>query len=177
MNLKNNHKYLIGIFDHQEKILRAAKSCRKKGFVIHDAYTPFAVHGLDHEMRLDSTRLTSVCFLLGVIGFICALGFEIWTMGLNWPMNVGGKSTIALPAIIPVAFEITILFAAIGTVIAFFIRTKLWPGKKINLWDSDISDDHFVLVFKRSGKASEELLYNILEDNGAKKVYEVEGVE
>lgn len=137
---------VIGIFETDDDLIAACRAAREKGLPIQDAHTPFAVHGLDEAMGLEPTRLGIVCFILGGVGLAVALGFQLWTSAWDWPMNVGGKSHSALPALIPITFELTILFAAMGTVLAIFWRARLWPGRKCRLPAVGITDDRFVLV-------------------------------
>jgi hypothetical protein len=42
-------------------------------------------------------------------------------LGYDWPMIIGGKDHASLPPFIPVTFELTVLLAAFGMVITFFI--------------------------------------------------------
>ena len=102
-----------------------------------------------------------------------AFGFEVWTFGFSWPMIVGGKSLFAGPALVPVAFEVLVLFAAIGTVIAFLIRTGLNPYKRLMIDTSEITNDRFVIAVRISdgdlNKAREILL-----EAGAAAVREIE---
>ena len=144
------NKFLIGVLQSEESLLAMCRAARARNFGVHDAYTPFAVHGLDEAMGLKPTRLGQVCFVLGLTGLSLALGFQLWVSVWDWPLNIGGKSYAALPALIPVAFEVTILFAALGTVLTIFVRASLWPGKSVSLVSKGITDDRFVLMLKCS---------------------------
>ncbi len=139
---------VIGVFVDPESLVTAAREARLAGAEIHDAYTPFAVHGLDEAMGLRPTRLPRLCFALGVAGLGGMLGFQAWTFTASWPLNVGGKSFLALPALVPVAFETGVLFAALGTVFAFFWSRGLRPGKAPVLPAPGVTDDRFVLALR-----------------------------
>ena len=43
-------KYLVGVFDDGDELLHAVEDIRHQGVKIHEAYTPFAVHGLDRAL-------------------------------------------------------------------------------------------------------------------------------
>ena len=43
-------KFVVGCFDDEKVLFPAVKNVRKAGYKIHDVYTPFPVHGLDHAM-------------------------------------------------------------------------------------------------------------------------------
>ncbi|MFW1461719.1 quinol:electron acceptor oxidoreductase subunit ActD, partial [Vibrio parahaemolyticus] len=50
-------KFVVGCFDDEAVLFPAVKKVRTAGYKIHDVYTPFAVHGLDHAMGLRETSL------------------------------------------------------------------------------------------------------------------------
>ena len=45
-----------------------------------------------------------------LIGLTAAFLLQIWTNGIDYKIALSGKPYIALPAFVPVAFELTILF-------------------------------------------------------------------
>ncbi len=137
-------------FDREDALLAATKDLRARGYVIRDAYTPYAVHGLDAAMGLKRSRLPLVCLLFGLFGAIAKLTFQIWTSAVDWPLNVGGKPLASVPAFVPVTFEVTVLFAGLGTVAAFLILSKLWPSKRPAVSYRRSTDDRFVLVLEQS---------------------------
>lgn len=162
-----------GVFVHENDLLRATKKVRERGYRIIDAFTPFAVHGLDRAMGLRDSRLTWVCFFCGAFGFLFMTWFQYWTSASDWPINVGGKPWNSWPAFVPVAFEGTILFGALGAVLALFIRARLRPGKTANMVHERVTDDRFVLVIESSqGQRPDDELDRILRESGAVEVSE-----
>ncbi len=140
---------LVGIFEHEDDILNATKAVREEGYRIVDVHTPYAVHGLDRAMGLRPSRLPWVCFLLGLIGAGAKVWFEFWTTATDWPVNVGGKPWNSLPAFIPITFEVMVLFAGLSTVFAFFLVSRLRPGRKAKLIADGITNDRFDLVLEQ----------------------------
>jgi hypothetical protein len=141
-----DRRVLVGSFTTEEDILGAAQAAREHGFRIADVYTPYAVHGLDRAMGLRPSRLPWVCFVCGLVGAGLKLGFQYWSMALDWPMNVGGKPWNALPAYVPITFEVMVLLAGLGVVLAFLLRCRLFPGKPAVLPVRGVTNNHFVLV-------------------------------
>jgi len=143
-----SRRILVNVFGSEEDIVGAATRARESGYTILDAYTPFAVHGLDVAMGLRPTRLAYVCLALGLTGAIAKLGFQIWTSAWDWPVNVGGKPLVSIPAFVPVTFEVMVLFAGVGTVLAFLLRSRLFPGAAPKATYFRATDDQFVLVLE-----------------------------
>jgi len=137
---------LVAVFEREEDLLHATVAARKQGLRIMDAFTPHAVHGLDRAMGLRPSRLTWVCFVLGLVGAASMLFFQYWATAMSWPINVGGKPWNSLPAFIPVTFEVMVLCAGVGTVIAFVWSSGLRPGRQSRLSDLRVTDDRFALA-------------------------------
>src|ERR1700753_1241162 len=107
-------KFVVGCFDDEEVLFTAVKNVRKAGYKLHDVYTPMPIHGLDHAMGLRETSLHTAGFIYGITGTTTALGCIGWIIVQHCPWNIGGKPHFALPAWMPIAFELTVLFAAVG---------------------------------------------------------------
>jgi hypothetical protein len=168
-------KSVVGYFDDESSLLHATEEARKAGVDIVDAFTPYAVHGLDRVMGLRRSRLTFVCFAAAMMGATFALSLQIYTSSVAWPINVGGKPFVSWPAFIPVAFELTVLFAALISAFAFFGRSKLFPGSQ-QVALPRVTDDRFALVLQADGDAASALLRavhaidveELIASNGAK---------
>jgi hypothetical protein len=148
-----NRRVLIGIFDSEDAILEVTDSARKRGLKIVDVFAPYAVHGLDHAMGLERSKLPWIRLALGLFGASFKVWFEYWTSASDWPINVGGKPWNSLPAFVPITFEVMVLFAGISTVLAFFGMSRLWPGKRPRLVDPRVTNDRFALALEEDNAA------------------------
>jgi mono/diheme cytochrome c family protein len=158
----------IASFTSEEDLLAAVAAYRELGLEVEDAHTPYAVHGLDEAAGVTRSRLGQVCALLGLSAAALALWFQHWVSAVDWPLNIGGKPMSSIPAFIPVTFEVGVLAAGIGSLIAFFIVSRLYPGKRPVLRASGITDDRFVLVLtSRERYFSETQLVAIAEAHHA----------
>ena len=146
-------RVLVATFEHEDDLLAATRAVRGEGVRIVDAFTPYAVHGLDRAMGLRPSRLTWVCFVCGMAGALGMLWFEHWSASIDWRLNVGGKPWNSLPSDVPVAFEAAVLLAAFGTVLALFAVSRLFPGKQPQVIDPRVTDDRFVLVIDQADAA------------------------
>jgi len=144
---------LLGVFKETSSIIHAVEKLREAGQPIHDAYTPFAVHGLDEAMGLKRSRLTFVALAAGLTGVTAGFSLEYFTMVIDWPVIIGAKPHFSLPAFVPVMFEATILITSLTIAGTFLLRSKLLPVPKIQvLEDLRVTDDQFVLAVDTSQK-------------------------
>ena len=102
-----------------------------------------------------------------------ALFVQLWTMGVNWPIDVGGKPNDSVLAFLPVTFEITVLLAGLTTAAAFFFRSGLYPGARVNLLDPEITNHRFVVVlYHKNAGFDPQLAKRIFEETGAIRISE-----
>ncbi|CAN5289909.1 DUF3341 domain-containing protein [soil metagenome] len=163
-------KFVVGSFDDEKVLFPAIKNVRKAGYKIHDVYTPFPVHGLDHAMGIRETSLHTAGFIYGITGTATALGFMGWVFTKDWPLDIGGKPHFSLPAFIPITFETTVLFAAVGMVITFCYLCQLAPFIKKHSFHPRATDDLFVMAIECTAKTSETDAAAFLASNGAMEV-------
>jgi hypothetical protein len=162
------------IYDDEEPLMASVKSLRSQGIRITDAFTPFPVHGLDTAMGLPRTRLAICAFIYGITGASLATLMMWYMMVGDWPTDVGGKPSFSyymnVPAFIPITFESTVLCAAHGMAITFFLRSWLVPGAKAKNPDPRTTDDKFMMVVetKEENKANVEAL---LRTGGASEIH------
>lgn len=166
-------KYIVGLFDDDEVLLKAVKAIRRAGVKIHDVLTPYPVHGLDGALGLKETRLHTVGFIAGALGGMSMLAFIIWINVVDYPINFGGKPFLSLPSYVPITFEVTVLSASVIMVIAFFARCGFSLIKEPMIFDERTTDDKFAMIFSENeveaGKVKE-----LLKENGAIEVKEKE---
>ena len=155
-------RILLATFEHEDDLLAATNVARERGLKIIDAFTPYAVHGLDRAMGLRPSRLTWVCFFCGMFGALGMLWFENWTASVDWAIDVGGKPWNSLPSDVPVAFEAAVLLAGFGSVFALFFVSRLFPGKRAQVVNPRVTDDRFVLVIGESDAAFDEAMLSRL---------------
>jgi hypothetical protein len=116
---------LLAEFDSATAIVTAARQAREAGYVKVDAYTPFPIHELDAALRLPRTKLPWIVLAGGVAGLLAGLGLQYWASAIAYPMNVGGRPYASWPSFVVPAYETTILFASITTVVAMILLNGL----------------------------------------------------
>src|ERR1700735_4737577 len=148
-------KFVVGIFTDEEVLFPAIKKVRSAGYKIHDVYTPMPIHGMDHALGLRETSLHTAGFIYGITGTTTALTGIGWAFTSDWPLNFGGKPHFALPAWIPITFELTVLFSAVGMVLTFCYLCQMAPFVKKHHFNLRSTDDQFTLVIECTDKTNE----------------------
>ena len=138
---------LFGLYDDEEKLLAAVKAANAAHHEIDEVYTPFPVHGLDPLLGLEESRLHQAGFIFGSIGCLFGFGFMTWVFTRDWPIIFGGKPYWSVPAFIPITFELTVLFAAVGMVLVFYTVCGLAPWATTRRLHDRITDDKFCIAF------------------------------
>ena len=164
--------FIVGIFDDEDVLLKGIGNVRGNGVKIHEVYSPYPVHGIDTALSIKRTKLPIAAFLFGLTGTSLALLMQIWMLGYDWPMIIGGKNFASLPPFIPVTFELTVLLSALGMVGTFFIASDMKPYKWPRQFDLRSTEDKHVMAIDlalNSGKTKDEFR-SLLKSSGASEV-------
>jgi len=165
--------YVLGVYDDEDVLLHAVGKIRGAGIKIQEVYSPFPVHGLDEELGYKRSRLPIAAFMFGALGTTLALVMQVWMLGIDWPMIIGGKNFVALPDFVPVTFELTVLLAAFGMVGTFLVSSDLKPWKDPNLLDIRITDDKHVMAIDLGSNSTVAAdIQKALKESGAVEVNE-----
>ena len=130
---------IVAEFDTVDAVMRAARAVRQAGYRRFDVHSPFPIHGIDEAMGVRPTVLPWIVLAAGTAGclggltlviFTMATSFEVPFLGVTGPVEgyqflISGKPLNSLPAYIPIVFECTILFSAIGAVVGMFLLNLL----------------------------------------------------
>ena len=166
-----NKDIVYGLYDDEEQLLKAVKEANADHLEIYDVYSPFPVHGLDPLLGLSESRLHQGGFVFGAIGTLTAFLGMTWIHASDWPVIFGGKPYWAIPSFIPITFELTVLFAAIGMVVTFYIINGQGPGIENPILDPRITDDKFCIAFDKTSE-SDSKYKSFLEKTGASEINE-----
>ncbi|PIR23247.1 MAG: hypothetical protein COV44_03840 [Deltaproteobacteria bacterium CG11_big_fil_rev_8_21_14_0_20_45_16] len=166
---------VVGYYFDTHSIMEAASKVRDRQFKNFDTFTPFAVHGMDEAMGLKRSWLPYMAFLFGCMGLVGGAFLTIWTHLYNWPLNVGGKPLLALPAYIPVIFETTILLCGVLTTVFMFTVLLGLPNFKKPIFHPDITSDRFALAIEVDRVEEVEPVKSFLRELHAQDIHDVEG--
>ena len=171
------NKIIYATYDDDLVLLEGAKKLVAKGIHISDVFSPFPIHGIDPVIGIKQTRLAICGFMYGLVGLSLALAGMYYFMVYDWPMNIGGKPNDYfyqnIPAFVPISFEFTVLMAAHGMALTFFIRNWTLPGVKARNPYPYTTNDKFVMeIHPEDSDVSVEELTKHLNETGSVKVEE-----
>ncbi|MEI8257548.1 MAG: DUF3341 domain-containing protein [Deltaproteobacteria bacterium] len=158
---------MLAEFDTAGACLHAAEKLRDAGYKSFDTHTPFPIHGMDRAMGLKDSRLGWIVLLMGMTGFASAVLMMVWMNGIDYPTVVGGKPPISIPSMVPVTFELTVLFSAFGAVFGMLGLNKL-PRHNHPVFESErfkaaTTDKFFVSVEDADPKYDDAKTRELLE--------------
>jgi hypothetical protein len=156
-----------GVFAHRDSLLGAIASLRARGDCQLEVMMPVPDHEVLDAIGHPKTPVGWVSLAGGgLIGFLAVTGFFMWTHA-KWGLLTGGKPSVSLPPFVIVAFEMTVLFTGISTLLGIFAFCKLHPLKQTEPhFDPRASEDHYVLIVESDESKAAELT-SILAKAGA----------
>jgi molybdopterin-containing oxidoreductase family membrane subunit len=161
---------VLGVFAHVDTTLDAIRKLKAKGFSELTVYTPVPVEEIEEE--IEKVRPLSAVRLFTLLGALTgtATGFflTIWS-SLKWSLVTGGKDPVSYPPFVIIAFELTILFGGLATVIAMLLLGKLPKTKPSLTYDPRFTLDRFGVAVACPPETAEQVR-SLLTGAGAEEV-------
>ena len=162
-----------GIYDDDEQLKNGAIKIVGMGIRVKEVFSPFPVHGIDPIIGVKRTRIAICSFIYGVTGASLATLMMWYMMISDWPTEIGGKPNfnflVNWPAFIPITFESTVLCAAHGMALTFYLRSWILPGVKAKNPDPRTTDNKFLMLLEIE-QADLAKVQSALKETGASEV-------
>lgn len=184
---------LMAEFLTPQELLDALHKVHAEGYEKLDAYTPYPVEAINHEVcRHKKSVVSKIVLCGGLTGATFGLLFQGWAMGA-WPwlqeltykvfgyggyaFNIGGRGYFSWPAFIPVTFELTILFSAFSAVIGMFAVNGLpapyHPVFNVDRFERATNDRFFLVIESEDPKFDAARTRSFLEGLAPQDVADV----
>ncbi|HZD03810.1 MAG TPA: DUF3341 domain-containing protein [Longimicrobiales bacterium] len=146
---------VLASFDYLDDTVEAIHALRKAGHAEITVYTPYPEHHIEEALGWGQSPVRVWTLVGGLTG--AATGFALTAFtSMDWPLVTGGKPILSIPAYVVIAFELTVLFGALSTVIGLFINGRLPKVGPMAVYDPDFSAGRFgVYVSAAGGEAGE----------------------
>lgn len=141
---------MMAEFDAPEKILEAAERAKGAGYRNMDAFTPFPMEELTEALGVKQSKLSLFVLCCGIAGGLTGFFLPYIASVIDYPLNIGGRPLNSWPYWIPITFELTVLFAAIGAVVGMIFRNGLprpvHPVFNVDRFDLVTRDKFFLCI-------------------------------
>lgn len=133
---------LLASYDYLDSAVDAIEALRKAGFKSLKAYAPYPEHHIEAALGYGQSPVRVFTLVGGLTGTATGFAFTSWT-SMDWPLVVGGKPILSIPAYIPIAFEMTVLFGALSTIVGLFILSRLPALKPPVIYDPEFTNGRY----------------------------------
>jgi Alternative complex III, ActD subunit len=161
---------ILGVFAHVDTTVRALEELKAKGYHDLTVYMPVAVHQIEDVLERDRpvSKVRLFTLIGGLTGTMSGFFLTIWS-SLVWGLTLGGKPAASIPPYVVIAFELTILFGGIATLIGMIALGRLPRFTPSPTYDPRFTNDRFGIAVhcapERAGSVRE-----ILKEAGAEEV-------
>ena len=168
-------------FTTPDAVMHAAEKVRDRGYTQWDVHTPYPVHGMDAAMGLKDSKLGWIVLACGLTGVSLAVLMMQWMNGYDYPLIIGGKPPDAIPSMVPIMFELTVLISSFGALLGMFGLNKIpqhhHPVFYSDRFDACSDDKFFISIEAADPKFDPQATAEFLNTLGASYVEVVSGQE
>ena len=133
---------VLGVLTTPTATAAAVRSIREAGFDQVDAYSPVPSHEIEAAVERGPSRVRGWTLVGGLTGVSLGYLMTIW-MSYDWELVVGGKPFASIPAYTIIAFEFTILFGGILTVLGLVVHGMMFSRPNTQAYRPSFSEDEF----------------------------------
>jgi hypothetical protein len=133
---------ILASFDYLDATVEAIERLRKDGFEEITAFAPYPEHHLEHALGYGASPVRIFTLVGGLTGAAAGFAFTMFT-AMDWPLVTGGKPILSIPAYVVIAFEMTILFGVLATVIGVFWNMRVPDLKSDVVYDPAFSSGRY----------------------------------
>ena len=169
---------LIAEFEEPGAAVAAAERTYAEGYRRIDAYSPYPIEALSEAIGVHSTKMPLIVLIGGLAGLLGGYLLQYYVHVIDYPLNVGGRPFHSWPAFIPIAFETTVLGAALAAVLGMLALNGLpepyHPVFNAPNFALASRDRFFLLIEATDPKFDAEATRRFLQSLGPREVTDVE---
>ena len=146
---------ILASYEYLDSTVDAIGNLKKAGFEEVKAYAPYPDHHIEHALGYGQSPVRVWTLVGALTGTATGFAFTMWT-SVDWPLVVGGKPIVSIPAYIPIVFEMTVLFGALSTIIGLFVLSRLPNLKPSVVYDPEFTAGRYGVYVEAHGSRLEE---------------------
>jgi hypothetical protein len=135
---------VLGVFAHVDTTVQALETLKSKGYHDLTVYTPVPIHDIEEVLERDRpvSRVRLFTLIGGLTGTASGFLLTIWS-AMQWGIVTGGKPVASIPPFVVIAFELTILFGGLATLIGMVVLGRLPRFRPTPTFDPRFTNDRF----------------------------------
>ncbi len=170
---------LLAEFTTAQQLFDAVVKAKAEGYRRLDAFSPFPVEEIAHEVcDHKKSRVSLIVLVMGLVGAAFGFGLQYFVSVIDYPLNIGGRPPNSWPAFIPVTFETTVLFASFSAAIGMLALNGLprphHPVFNVPGFARATQDRFFLLIESEDPDFDRETTRGFLEGLGSTEVSDVD---
>lgn len=151
---------VLAEFDTPERLVEAVRTMREQGWRGLDAFSPFPIDAMPEALGLSDQKVPIATLIGGVTGAVTGFGMQVYT-NLDYPLWVGGRPLVAVPAFMLITFELMVLFAVLAGIGTMLLANRL-PKLHHPLFEVErfqqVTDDRFFLGVRMGSDVDRQAL-------------------
>ena len=138
---------LLGVFTEPAQIAAAAERLRDRGYTDLETFSPAPFAEVDDAVIPAPSSVRGFTLIGGLTGVVTGYALTLW-MANNWQIMLGGKPFSSIPPYTIIAFELTILFGVLMTVLGFLVVGRLPSFRSHKAYSARFSAEDFGLLVR-----------------------------
>lgn len=158
---------VLASFAYLDAATEAIRGLKARGFRDLTVYTASPNHEIEEALDEPVSWVRAFTLVGGLVGVTSGFAMTIW-MSLDWPLLVGGKPIAAVPPYVVIAFELTILYGSLCTVLGMVVLSAM-KSLKGRPFHPSFTDDR-IGIFVPCGPEQMEGVRTLFADAGSEEV-------
>lgn len=105
-------RYVLAEYQSEEELYAAARRLRMAGHAGVDLHSPYPLARSNEALGLSGSKVPLLALLGGLAGVATSIAMQVWMNAVDFPINVGNRTLVPYPAMVPITFELGVLFSS-----------------------------------------------------------------
>ena len=170
---------LLAEFASPQTLLEAVYRVKEEGYTSIDAFMPYPVEEISHEIcDHKKSKVSTIVAAGAILGLMTAFALQYWVSVYSYPVNIGGRPLNSWPAFVPVMFELTVLFASFAALGGMLFLNRLprphHPLFALERFERVMVDRFFLLIKSDDASYDHEKARSFLKGLDSDEVMDVD---